>query len=173
MRSKQDGLTLLEVLAAVTILSFVVMMAYYVFTQNYEFSHKEEQRDVSVNIARAVIEEMRGPFKAGSTTASIQLNHDPSAGGGASPLAIDLTRLRDNNTANPLPPMQHVDTEGQTYIITINDLTIGPDKNIQINDDNGNAYTFPTADHFALIQVTVVNELFNTKYELQVYLEKN
>jgi type II secretory pathway pseudopilin PulG len=88
--NNQKGITLIEVLAAITILMMVILSVSYLFTKSYEHSYKEEKLDVSVNIARTVIEELKKHLKDTQTT-TIQI----STSNENQPLTLDISALRN------------------------------------------------------------------------------
>lgn len=158
--NNQRGLTLLEVLVAVTILSLVVLSVSYLFTQNYSFSLKEEKRDMNVDIARNVMEELKRSLK--NTALSQQAIYNQT---------VNLTLLRNNQPESPAAVLYYPNANDRQYEIRIRDLTIAG-QTVPVEDANGTTYNFPVQDFFAHIQVEVVHTASNARYTLESYVEK-
>lgn len=158
----QKGVTLLEVLASVVILSFVVFSVSYLFSKSYENSYKEESKDMSVNLARTVLEELKQKLK--TTDTSLPL---PSPFEGQT---IDLNGLRGT------PPYTHASiyypsVNDKQYEIKISSLPF-EDKTYQLADANGKSFDFRLNRYFALIQVEVVHANPDNSHIIQSYMEK-
>jgi prepilin-type N-terminal cleavage/methylation domain-containing protein len=165
MLSNEKGLSLLEVLAAVTILAVVIISFSMLITKNYEFSSKEEKRDISVNLARTVIEEIKDPLKSSGATMinSILLYENQ---------AIDIAALRNTVTADTLVSRIFYPSDiDRQFEVRINNKHY--DNNIlTLTGTNNVNYNFTVNDFFSLVEVEVVNLNLDTNYSLQSYLEK-
>jgi type II secretory pathway pseudopilin PulG len=168
--ANEKGLSLLEVLAAVTILTMVILSVSYLFTTNYKFSSQEATRDLSVNIARSVIEDLKPAIQAG--VAATLFSNNPDI---ATPITItanDINLLRDN-LPNTLT-YDYIIEPNINLDITIRDIEIPNLNAVSITDalDASHTYQFVMNQFFSHIEVQVTDNLLNTTFTLQSYLEK-
>lgn len=162
--NNERGITLLEVLAAVAILSVAMISFSLLFGQNFQFSHREERRDVSVNIARTVIEELKGQLPSGAERMTIFEDHQE----------IDLALLREPSADIQAVTVYYPSGTDRQFTVVIRNIPIPADKRITIPnpDDASQSYTFPYHDFFSHIEVEVENEALRTSYSLQSYVER-
>lgn len=151
------GLTLIEVLAAVVILSFIVLTFSYLFTQGTKNSKTEENRDQSVAIARSLMEEIKMNLTKGGT---IQFHSNP----------INLDMIRNASTVPvPLPALTLAypqATDGSYKVEITADPVLGQKITVASND-------FPLTNYFRLVKIKVTEQQFQSVYVLESYLEYN
>lgn len=154
---------MLEVLAAVTILSIAAISFTLLFTKNYEFSHQEEKRNVSLQVARTVIEEL----KTALPTSSAQLTLFGQA--------VNLTSLRDQAQNTAPAPLFYPAAGDRQYEILITDLPIPANQSFPIQDaaNAAKSYNFAVNAYFSFIQVQVRSLTTDEQYTLQRYIERN
>ncbi len=135
----EKGFTLLEVLAAVAILSVASLMLYTVFSNATLFSAQQEHQDHAVNIARTVMEEVRTNL----------MNQDSVAYGGQN---IDLASLRTQPAPFEHTVLFHPNAADRQYRITIRSLPF-TSQDITVTGSDGDFFTLTTGDHYRLIEV--------------------
>ncbi|WP_397379460.1 prepilin-type N-terminal cleavage/methylation domain-containing protein [Paenibacillus sp. YYML68] len=162
-RTNQNGLTLIEVMAAVVILSIAVLSFTMLFSKNVEFSHREENRNAALTVARTVIEELKPVLP---TTGNANIFGQQ----------VLLASLRDNNAATAPAVIYYPSAADRQYRITITDLVIPASQSFQVQDKlkPANTFQFNVRDYFSHIQVQV-DGLTSTgeSYTLQSYIERN
>ncbi|NHN30731.1 type IV pilus modification PilV family protein [Paenibacillus agricola] len=166
--NNQKGLSLLEVLAAVTILAMVILSISYFFTKNYEYSNREESKDISVNVARNVIEDLKPGLMNGT---AVTLFSNSEAAHALALNEIELLRDNQDNTFTfdyITDPISHLK-------VAIREINIPNNRTYTITDELNTEIRFPFVmnHYFSHIEVTVTDTLLNnTTYTLQSYLEK-
>jgi prepilin-type N-terminal cleavage/methylation domain-containing protein len=156
------GMTLLEVLASVLIIGLIIVAVSYLFTTGYANSIKEQDKDVSVQIARAVLEEIKHNLKTTRESASYQSQ------------IIDLNPLRVsiNTGETVLPALYYPSQADKQYTILVKNMGY-EDRTYQFKGSNDKNYSFSVKPFFSLIEVEVKREATSTMYKLQSYMEKN
>lgn len=150
----EKGMTLIEVLAAAVILTFIVITFSYLFTQGAKNSKAEEKRDQSVAIARSLMEEIKTHLIYEDT---IQFRSQP----------INLKAIRE--AAAPIKisslSIQYPQDTDETYTV---EITADPvsDKTITIEEK-----IFQLTQYFRLVKIQVTEMQFQTSYTLESYLE--
>ncbi|WP_409346909.1 prepilin-type N-terminal cleavage/methylation domain-containing protein [Paenibacillus sp. MBLB4367] len=155
----EKGITLIELLVAIVIVTMLVLSISYLFTKTYENSYREEKKDVSVNIARTVMEELKRKLK---TTSAVETIYEQP---------VNLAGLRQlPGSEIKQPSVYFPSASDKQYEIVISVLHF-EDQNYPITDTNNKSFVFKLSDFFSLIQVEVKQHSMNTSYKVQSYME--
>ncbi|MEK8128599.1 type II secretion system protein [Paenibacillus filicis] len=181
MLRNEKGLTLVEILASLVILSMVILAFTYTYNQLFSASAREQKRDVSVDIARSVMEQLKASFSSG--TASMNIWFPPTNNSGTLPnpgadiqQLVNLVPLRQTVTSPvQLETIYYPSASDRQYKVNISNIPIPEaDKQVYtITDNNRTSYTLKVADHFSLIQVEIIPAAGGVSYAIQSYLDRN
>jgi len=151
--NNQRGLTLIEILASITLLAFVIVTVVLVLQQSTIFSKSNSQKENNVLVARTVMESIKSGLKAGDT---INLY-------GAS-VSLSNLKLAANAT---LPVIYVPDSAHPTTRVNVRTLPIRSDTvSVQAKD-------YHIGDYFRLVEVTTTEVATNRSYSLKAYVEYN
>lgn len=160
MKLNEKGLTLVELLATITIVSVVVISIIYVFTNFQNTARQQKAHSDAVNAARTVLEELKWALpREGLTTTTLFDDEQP----------LDLTPFRDDVTQPYVYNQLYYPSDShRKFQITIK--TIDFSKQLQYSDD----VTIPIENYFRNIHIEITDLV--TKeiiYTLQSYVEYN
>lgn len=152
----EKGLTLLEILAAVVLLSIAIMLFTNLFANAFERSAKEQKQDEFVVIARTVMEEMKVHLPQ-STSTSITLFGQ----------TVGIGNFR--TTAPPVPAitLSYPDASTPTYTVTIRTEPV-TDYNVAVSGHN-----FDIRNYFRRVIVEVRHPGLDKSYTLESLIEYN
>ncbi|WP_159883471.1 type IV pilus modification PilV family protein [Paenibacillus puerhi] len=180
MVRNQKGLTLVEILASLVILSLVILAFTYMYNQLFAASSREQRRDVSVDIARSVMEQVKTSFSTGAATLNIWFPPTSASStlpnpGADAPQTVTLTFLRQTVTAPyQAEAVYYPSAADRQYKVQITNVPIPDADNQKYSLGEGNTkYTLHVADHFSLIQVEVIPTGAGSSYAIQSYLDRN
>ena len=149
MRNRK-GITLIEVLASVTILAIALLAIVYMLQQTTLFSKKNIDKENNVQVARTVMEEIKVNLKEATPRIA------PFGS------TIDLAGLKGSAEVSLTP---FYSSSSQAVKIDVKSKV--PTTSVSIK---GTSY--PIRDYFRLIQVTCTNVNSNDKpYSLEAYVE--
>ncbi|WP_158560477.1 type IV pilus modification PilV family protein [Paenibacillus contaminans] len=159
----EKGVTLIELLVSIVLVAMIVLSVSYLFTKLYENSYREEKKDVSVNIARTIMEELKQKLR--TTEGSIVVYGQQ----------VSIASLRTNpapgTAALPSPPViAYPSASDKQYEIAISAMPFD-EQTYPITDAKNKSYTFKLGEFFSLIQVEVKQLSMNTSYKVQSYIE--
>lgn len=148
------GITLIEVLASVTILAIAVLAMVYILQQSTLFSKQNNDKENNVQVARSVMEEIKINLKPGTPINPFGSSIQISALKGVPVVALPL----------------FYSSAAQTVRIEVKSLTLPAtaSNNLNIKGTNYNINTY-----FRLVQVTCTNVQTSKSYSLQAYVEIN
>ncbi|SDC47061.1 prepilin-type N-terminal cleavage/methylation domain-containing protein [Paenibacillus sp. UNCCL117] len=180
MVKNQKGLTLVEILASIVILAMVILAFTYMYNNLFAASTKEQRRDVSVDIARSVMEQLKTSFSTGAATMNIWFppagaSAAPPGSGAGSQQSVDLTALRQVVTAPyTADAIYYPSAADRQYKVQISNVPI-PEAGTQkyTLNDGTTSYTLNVVDHFSLIQVEVIAMGTGVSYSIQSYLDRS
>lgn len=157
----EKGITLIELLVSIVIVSMVILSVSYLFTKLYQNSYKEEKTDVSVNIARTVMEELKQKLK---TSESITFFDNVES--------TTITSLKTRpSTGNPESiTIAYPTAANKQYDVIISSLAFDEFSH-KFTDSTNKEYQFNLSEFFTLIQVEVKHTQMNTTYKIQRYIE--
>jgi prepilin-type N-terminal cleavage/methylation domain-containing protein len=147
MVKSQKGFTLIEVLAAVVILSVAALLLYTVFSNAALLSLRQQNQDVSLNVARMVMEEVRSNINCSSCDPYEPLDLNPA---GASTQSINLAALQSNDTQTLFFPS----ADNHEYSVVIESAD-PPSAGIEVTGQDENSYTFDIDSNYRLIRVQI------------------
>lgn len=152
MRNRK-GITLIEVLASVTILAIALLAIVYMLQQTTLFSKKNIDKENNVQVARTVMEEIKVNLKEATPRIA------PFGS------TIDLAGLKGNPVVSLA---SFYSSSSQAVRIDVKSLTppASATGNITIK---GTAYQI--SNYFRLIEVTSTNVNSKDSYRLQAYVE--
>ncbi|WP_407946098.1 prepilin-type N-terminal cleavage/methylation domain-containing protein [Paenibacillus athensensis] len=168
----QKGLTLLEVLAAVAILSGVVITVAALINSSVTSATREQRKDISVDLAKTVLEEIKRTLKntALNSTTITTLNARPANA------VINLANLRQAVSAKTdIATFAFTDSGNHTYQIIVSNMPFtGTNNTLAITDptDSSKSLNFNIQDYFSIVQVQVTQPQLRVNYVLQSYIEK-
>jgi prepilin-type N-terminal cleavage/methylation domain-containing protein len=143
----QKGFTLIEVLAAVVILSVAALLLYTVFTNASLLSLRQQNQDVSLNIARMVVEEVRNNINEGGNIYPEDLKANETDQ--RQPINLDNLLVVGDQQTLFFPNGDH-----HEYQINIESLDF-PTTEIEVEGQGDDLYTFDIDSNYRLIQVFV------------------
>lgn len=160
MKHNEKGLTLIELLATMTILSIVVVSVIYVYSNFHHTARQQKQSADAVNVARTVLEELKANLPGNDPT--LQL-FDQS---------IDLTALRNLNDSALPQTVQYPDVHSNKYTITIDAFPFS--KQIAFTNEALQDTTLQLGDYFHIIHIQIIDATSHSEiYHLQSYVEYN
>jgi prepilin-type N-terminal cleavage/methylation domain-containing protein len=154
---REQGLTLIEVLAAVVILAVAILVV-SMFIQNSSLTSKSTaDRDQLLSVTRDVMEEIK--YRLSDTSRSETFVYGQR---------IDLAALRAAAGEMTLPDsIYYPDVANQRIRIEIRTIAI-PDDAVPIGEG-----TFKVRDYFQHVQVTAMHIQSGKSIELDAYIEKS
>lgn len=147
MRNRK-GITLVEVLASVTILAIALLAIVYMLQQTTLFSKKNNDRENNVQVARTVMEEIKVKLKENTNIAPFG----------------ETIPITDLIAANSVTLPSTFSSANKTVRIDVNSTV--PTTSIPIK---GTSYSI--GQFFRLIEVTCTNVNSKDTYSLQAYVE--
>lgn len=149
--NNQRGLTLIEVLASITLLAVISLAVIYTLQQSTLFSKKNSDKENSVLIARTVMESIKSGLKSGS---SVELYGN----------TVSLSPLRLTNQS-ALSALYLPDSIHPKMRIDIRTLPISNDT-VSVQSKS-----YHIANYFRLVEVTATDITTNQAYSLKAYVE--
>lgn len=146
----QKGLTLIEVIGSITLLSIAVLSIIYILQQSNLDSKSNEKTDDAVIAARNVMEEIKSKLKSNVLETSIYGQ------------TISLTQLRNRSSVTLYYPSlndRRYEIQLQSYATSLG--TVALTDNINSNLDN----------IFRRVTVTCMDLTSLKKFELEAYVE--
>lgn|GEM_PF-3267465 len=168
----QKGLTLLEVLAAIAILSGVVITVAALINSSVTSATREQRKDISVDLAKTVLEEIKHNLKNTSlaSTTLTTLNAKPVN------IVINLANLRQPVAEKTdVATFPFTDSGNHIYQIVVSNMPYAnTDNMLTITDptDSEKTLNFDITQYFSIVQVQVTQPQLNVNYVLQSYIEK-
>lgn len=154
---REQGLTLVEVLAAVVILSVAILIV-SMFLQNSSLTSKSAaDRDQLLSVARDVMEEIKYRLSDASRTETFVYGQ-----------RIDLAALREAEGEITLPdPLYYPDAANRQIRIEIS-TSAAADQPVPIGSGS-----FLVKDYFQHVKVSATQIQSGKSFELDAYIEKN
>lgn len=140
----QKGLTLIEVLGAITLLAVAIMGLIYLLQQTTLFSKQNEKLDRDVIVARAVMEEIKNHLSGSASTLTLYEQ------------SVDLAALRAVPLVPPTLPITIYYPNANTQQIKIEIRSIPFPYTSDTITIKGKSYKI--SDYFRLIQVTSTDQ---------------
>jgi prepilin-type N-terminal cleavage/methylation domain-containing protein len=149
--NNRKGMTLIEVLASITILALAVIAAVYALQQTSAFSRGNQIKEVNVQVARTVMEEIKANLKKSAPVTVLLYGQ-----------TVDISGLKAATPA-ALPEFYSADQAVK--------IAVSGQKPAQSVAVKGASYA--VGDYFRLITVICTDVSTGKAYTLQAYVESN
>lgn len=161
MRHNEKGLSLVELLATITILSIVVISVIYVYSNFHNVARQQKVSSDAVNIARTVLEELKATMPGTDPTLKLFGQQE-----------ISLTALRSLDASSLPQTIHYPNSHNSKFKIVIDASPFN--KQIDFTNDALQDTTLQLGNYFRIIQITIRNSASDSEvYNLQSYVEYN
>lgn len=117
---KDQGFTLIEVLASLTILTLIALPMFSFFTQAYDYTTKNQNNTVGVNVARGVVEFMKKQnFEEMKNLLEATGQPDPSNGLKKTEIYIGTTTNSYYYSETEVPETNQIEINSNRYRVSV------------------------------------------------------